>query len=83
MKLKSNQILVGSHYTIGLIEDEKVVVGAGEVGEEELLRFLPFHKIIQGDDIGDYLLGVYDNEQEQELLEEFLTKLEEYENEVH
>ena len=81
MKLKSNQTLVGSHYTIGLIEDEKVVVEVGEVGEEELLNFFPFHDIIQGDDIEDYLLGVYDNEQE--LLEEFLTKLKEYENEVH
>ena len=81
MKLKSNQTLVGSMEEIALIEDEKVLVKVEDISDEGLLSFLPFD-IEVGDDIKDYLLGVYEQDYEQELLAEFLTKLEEYENEI-
>ena len=82
MKLKSNQTLVGSTVDIALIEDKKVLVKVGNMSDEGLLSFLPFNHLTQGDDIKDYLLDAYDKDDEQELLEEFLTKLKEYTDET-
>ena len=82
MNLKSNQRLVGSRYAIGLIEDAKVVVRAGKVGGIPLNAYVPFG-IGVGGNIADCLTRVYDTEDKKELLEEFLTNLKEYENEVH
>ena len=83
MNLKSNQRLVGSLTTIGLIEDGKVVVRAGKAGNDRILRFSPFYGIRVGDNIADCITRMYKAEKGQELLEEFLTNLKEYENEVH
>ena len=81
MKLKSNQRVAGSCYNIALIEDDKVAVRAGRVGDKPITKYIPFD-IEVGDNIVDCITYIYDAEHEQELLEEFLTKLEEYGNET-